>query len=80
LRTGDLYASGTVSGAAPDQWGSLIELTHNGTQPLTVGESTRTFLDDGDTVVITATAPGLAGGRIGFGEVAGTVTGRSHEV
>jgi fumarylacetoacetase len=74
LRTGDLYASGTVSGPEPHQRGSLIELTWNGTEPLKVaGGSTRTFLEDGDTVTITATAPGLGGTRIGLGEVTGTV-------
>jgi fumarylacetoacetase len=74
LRTGDLYASGTVSGARPDERGSLIELTWNGTEPLTLADgSTRTFLEDGDDVVITASAPGPAGGRLGLGEVSGTV-------
>ena len=74
LRTGDLFASGTVSGAEPHQRGSLIELTWNGTEPLElVGGSVRTFLEDGDTVTITATAPGLGGTRIGLGEVTGTV-------
>jgi fumarylacetoacetase len=74
LRTGDLYASGTVSGSEPHQRGSLIELTWNGTDPLKLaGGSTRTFLEDGDTVTITATAPGVDGRRIGLGEVTGTV-------
>ncbi len=74
LRAGDLFASGTVSGATPDQRGSLIELTWNGTEPLHLSDgSTRTFLDDGDTVSITATAPGNDGHRIGFGPVSGTV-------
>jgi fumarylacetoacetase len=74
LRTGDLFASGTVSGESPDQWGSLIELTWNGEQPLTLPDgSTRAFLDDGDEVVITATAPGPDGRPIGLGEVAGQV-------
>lgn len=74
LRTGDLYASGTVSGPAPDQRGSLIELTWNGEQPLELSDgSTRTFLDDGDVVSIRATAPGPDGTRIGFGDVTGQV-------
>ena len=74
LRTGDLYASGTVSGPKPEQRGSLIELSWNGTEPLVLADgSTRTFLEDGDTVVMTATAPGRLGHRIGFGEVAGTI-------
>ena len=74
LRTGDLYASGTVSGPERHQRGSLIELTWNGTEPILLADgSTRAFLRDGDTVTITATAPGAGGVRIGFGEVAGTV-------
>jgi fumarylacetoacetase len=74
LRAGDLIASGTVSGASPDQYGSLMELSWGGTRPLRLADgSTRTFLEDGDDVVITATAPGLDGAPIGFGEVRGRV-------
>ncbi|MFI9276137.1 fumarylacetoacetase [Kitasatospora sp. NPDC052896] len=74
LRTGDLYGSGTVSGPAADQRGSLIELTWNGRDPITLADgSTRTFLEDGDTVTLRATAPGADGVRIGFGEVTGTI-------
>jgi fumarylacetoacetase len=74
MRTGDLYASGTVSGPAPDQRGSFLELTWNGAEPVTLADgSSRTFLADGDTVTISATAPGPGGSRIGFGEVTGTV-------
>jgi len=68
LRPGDLFASGTVSGSAEDQRGSLIELSWGGTQPLHRSDgSTRTFLEDGDTVTITATAPGPHGTSIAFG-------------
>ncbi len=74
LRTGDLFASGTVSGPERHQRGSLIELSWGGTEPLPLADgSSRTFLDDGDVVAITATAPGAAGGRICFGEVRGEV-------
>jgi fumarylacetoacetase len=74
LRTGDLFASGTVSGSARNQRGSLIELSWNGTEPLTLADgSTRSFLEDGDVVTISASAPGADGRRIGFGEVTGTV-------
>jgi fumarylacetoacetase len=74
LRTGDLYASGTVSGSAVDERGSFLELTWNGTEPVTLADgSTRTFLEDGDEVSITASAPGPDGDRIGFGEVRGRV-------
>ncbi len=59
-RTGDLFASGTVSGPAKDQVGSLIER----------GDG---FLEDGDEVVLRATAPGADGTRIGFGEAHGRI-------
>jgi fumarylacetoacetase len=73
LRTGDLFASGTVSGPEPDQRGSLIELTWDGRDPLALPDgSRRTFLDDGDEVTITATAPGPTG-SISLGEVRGTI-------
>jgi fumarylacetoacetase len=74
LRTGDLFASGTVSGPHKDQRGSFIELSWGGTEPLTLADgSARTFLEDGDVVTITASAPGPGGARIGFGEVTGEV-------
>ncbi|MBB6170690.1 fumarylacetoacetase [Nocardiopsis mwathae] len=74
LRTGDLYASGTVSGAERGQRGSLLELSWGGGEPLAFADgSTRTFLEDGDTVRISATAPGMGGGSISLGEVTGTV-------
>jgi fumarylacetoacetase len=81
LRTGDLFASGTVSGPGRDQRGSLIELAEGGAEPLVLADgTTRTFLEDGDVVTITATAPGADGGCISFGEVTGRVTPtRSHE-
>ncbi|WP_040421412.1 fumarylacetoacetase [Actinopolymorpha alba] len=74
LRTGDLFASGTVSGPEPAAYGSLIELTSAGAEPLTLADgTTRAFLHDGDQVTISATAPGPDGTRIGLGEVTGTV-------
>ncbi|MGW0212968.1 fumarylacetoacetase [Micromonospora chokoriensis] len=73
LRTGDLYASGTVSGPDRSQVGSFLELTWGGAEPVKVGDETRTFLADGDTVTITATAPGPDGTTIALGEVTGTV-------
>ena len=74
LRTGDLYASGTVSGTEREQRGSFLELSWNGTEPVTLDDgSTRTFLLDGDEVSITAWAPGVDGTRIGFGNVTGRI-------
>ena len=72
-RTGDLFASGTISGAAKEQRGALIELTWGGAEPITVKGESRTFLVDGDTVTITATAPGTAGRRIALGDVTGVI-------
>jgi fumarylacetoacetase len=74
LRAGDFFASGTISGPDADQRGSFIEMSWNGTRPLHLGDgSTRGFLEDGDTVTITARAPGRGRVAIGFGEVSGTV-------
>ena len=74
LRTGDFFASGTISGPEADQRGSFIEMSWNGTEPLTLDDgSTRTFLEDGDTVTITARTRGRGGVEIGFGEVTGTI-------
>lgn len=72
IRTGDLYASGTVSGSEPGTYGSLIELSANGTSPIQLDGATRTFLEDGDTVVMRGWCDnGVV--RIGFGECAGTI-------
>jgi fumarylacetoacetase len=74
LRAGDFFASGTISGPDPDQRGSFIEMSWNGTQPLRLADgSTRGFLEDGDTVTITARTRGRGGVEIGFGEVTGTI-------
>jgi fumarylacetoacetase len=73
-RTGDLYASGTVSGPDREQRGCLLELSWGGAEPLTLADgSVRTFLVDADEVSITATGPAPGGARIGFGEVAGRI-------
>jgi fumarylacetoacetase len=76
LRTGDLYASGTVSGPERNESGSFLELTWGGSEPITLSDgNSRTFLEDGDSVVISATAPGPNGSTIGFGEVTGVIVG-----
>ncbi|HEY2764571.1 MAG TPA: fumarylacetoacetase [Pseudonocardiaceae bacterium] len=75
VRTGDLLASGTVSGARADQRGSLLELSWNGQYPLALPDgTTRGFLADDDEVSITATAPGPDGSTLNLGEVRGRVT------
>ena len=77
VRPGDLFASGTVSGSTPYEFGSLLERSWNGTQPITLVDGAhRTFLEDGDTVTITGrcSAPGAV--SIGFGTCSGTVVRR----
>ncbi|SDK51886.1 fumarylacetoacetate hydrolase [Nocardioides sp. YR527] len=74
LRVGDLFASGTISGPDPGQRGSFLELSWSGAEPFKLDDgSTRTFLEDGDEVTITATAPAPGGGRIALGEVSGRI-------
>jgi len=74
LRDGDLFGSGTISGPSPRERGSFLELSWGGTEPFALADGTiRTYLEDGDEVVVTAWAPGLDGSRIGLGEVAGRV-------
>jgi fumarylacetoacetase len=72
LRTGDLFASGTISGPAPEQRGSFLELSWGGREPFTAGGRARTFLEDGDEVVLRYSAPG-ARGRLTLGEVRGRI-------
>jgi fumarylacetoacetase len=69
LRTGDLMASGTISGLEPGSEGSLIELTHNGARPLRLADGAeRAFLEDGDEVVLSGSA-----GDVALGEVRGRI-------
>lgn len=73
VRVGDLMASGTISGPAPDSFGSLLELSWGGNNPIPLNDgSTRKFLEDGDAVTMRAWA-GSGVGRVGFGEVFGVV-------
>ena len=72
VRAGDLFASGTISGAEPGARGSLIELTWNGEHPLVLDGAERSFLEDGDTVTISGWS-GEGDGRVDFGAVVGTV-------
>ena len=72
LGWGDLYASGTISGPLEGSYGSLLELTWKGSKPITVGNEERTFLEDGDTLMMTGYCQG-DGFRVGFGTVSGTI-------
>ena len=65
IATGDLFASGTISGPTHGSEGSLIELTSNGAHPIRLGDgSTRTFLEDGDEVVLRGHADELELGEV----------------
>ena len=74
LQSGDLLGSGTLSGPAPDQAGSLLELTQGGKQPITLpnGEQ-RAFLEDGDTLTLRGYCERAGAVRIGLGAAGGTV-------
>jgi len=73
VRIGDLMGSGTISGTTPDSFGSLLETTRNGAEPVKLADgAARGFLEDGDTVVMTGWCQG-DGYRVGFGEVSGTI-------
>ncbi len=69
LQVGDLMGSGTISGAAPNAYGSLLELTWNNTKPLQLSHGkSRGFIEDGDSIVMKGYAE-KDGIRVGFGEV-----------
>jgi fumarylacetoacetase len=73
LRTGDIVATGTVSGFEKGTHGCLLETTEGGRNPLRLTDgTTRTYLQDGDVVIMTATAGGKSSG-VGFGECAGKI-------
>jgi fumarylacetoacetase len=74
VNIGDLMASGTISGPRRDSTGSLLELTRNGQEPITLKDgSSRKFLEDGDSIIMRGFAV-KEGKRVGFGEVEGTIT------
>jgi fumarylacetoacetase len=70
-KTGDMMASGTISGPAPDSYGSMLELSWRGENPIKLpnGEE-RKFIQDGDTLTISGYCQGI-GYKVGFGEVSG---------
>jgi fumarylacetoacetase len=69
IKVGDLMASGTISGKDEHSYGSMLELSWSGTKPMPLNDgSTRTFIEDGDTIIMRGHAE-LDGARVGFGEV-----------
>jgi fumarylacetoacetase len=77
LQPGDLLGSGTISGATPETYGSLMELTTAGKNPVQLpGGEARTFIEDGDEVIARGGCASERHRRIGFGEAAGTVVSK----
>ena len=76
LQSGDLFGTGTLSGPGASQGGSMLELTQGGKQPIRLANGeTRSFLEDGDAVILRASCERAGFRRIGFGECRGTVLG-----
>jgi len=75
MRPGDLLGSGTISGCAEASFGSMLELSWNGTKEVSLGSSgeVRTFLHDGDTVIMKGWCQKGGHGRVGFGTCSGTI-------
>jgi fumarylacetoacetase len=73
IQVGDMYASGTISGPSPGSYGSLLELTWNGSRPLLLSDQTqRSFIEDGDAIILRGNAE-RNGVRIGFGLCTGKI-------
>lgn len=74
MRTGDLLGSGTISGTEPGTQGSLLEQSKGGKTPIQLpGGEERSFVNDGDTIIIRGYAGSLEDGAVGFGECRGTI-------
>ena len=79
LETGDLFGSGTISGPGKREYGCMMELSWQGSREVALGEGavggTRTFIEDGDSVVLTGVARSADGtaAPVSFGECEGTV-------
>ena len=73
MKPGDLLGTGTISGPERENWGSLLEISFNGAQPIQLDDGNeRTFLEDGDTVIMSGYCQ-VGGHKIGFGELEGTI-------
>lgn len=73
MKPGDLLGTGTISGLDRASWGSLLEISFNGKKPIKLNDGTeRTFLEDGDTIIITGYCQ-TSKGKIGFGSLEGTI-------
>jgi fumarylacetoacetase len=79
INVGDLYASGTISGKTPESYGSMLEISWQGTKAVQMADGTeRKFIADGDTVILEGWCE-KDGVRIGFGEAVGKVLPADEE-
>lgn len=73
MRTGDMLASGTISGTKPSEYGSLLEMSQGGKKDILLyGMDARKFLKDGDIITLRASC-GEEGGKVGFGACKGRI-------
>ena len=73
VKIGDLLASGTISGQTKEQWGSMLEISHNGQKAIPISENEkRTYIEDGDTVTLRGYAE-KNGIRVGFGQTSNKI-------
>ena len=73
MKPGDLFGSGTISGMTKKNWGSLLEITLNGAEPITLSDGQqRTFLEDGDSIIMSGYCE-AEHYKIGFGTLEGTI-------
>lgn len=74
VRSGDLFASGTISGPSRAEYGTLLEINDNGALTTSIaGRDERSYLEDGDTVTFTGICGDDEGALVGFGACTGTV-------
>jgi fumarylacetoacetase len=74
LNPGDLFGTGTISSLGKEGYGSLLEITRGGREPVNIGGETRRFLEDGDELTLRARAHREGFVSIGFGECRGVIT------
>jgi fumarylacetoacetase len=79
MKPGDLLGSGTISGPNRENWGSLLEITFNGSQSIKLADGhERTFLEDGDSIILTGYCE-TKQSKIGFGSLEGTISRAVHD-
>ena len=79
LQPGDLLGTGTISGPSEDGYGSLLEITQGGQKPITLSNGeTRSFLEDGDELILSGRAHSDGYVSIGFGSCSGTIGTPAH--